>query len=143
MVECVDKVDFHVSDYITTTSAFLKPLGALCWQCAFLNCIHQFGTSSERAVAWARHYLGICDLMHLAEGSGRTEPGPRRTERGPGHPEQGRGVSVVQRAQVTKAPAYPRTHPRALQVEQNLCVDIVYRHITTKGFPCASCNLIR
>ena len=59
MVEYVDKVDYHVSDYITTTSAFLKtmfyeavdPLGALCWQCAFLSCIHQFGTSSERVAA--------------------------------------------------------------------------------------------
>ena len=74
MVECVDKVDYHVSDYITSTSTFHKPMfceavvpfGALCWQCTFLSCIHQFGTSSERAVAWARHYLGICDVMYLA-----------------------------------------------------------------------------
>jgi len=74
MVEYVDKVDCHVSDYMTATSTFLKPmffeavdpLGALCWQCAFLSCIHQFGTSSERPVAWARHYLGICDVIHLA-----------------------------------------------------------------------------
>ena len=74
MVEYMDTIDYYVSDYITTTSTFLKPmfyeavepLGALCWQCAFLSCIHQFGTSSERAVAWARHDLGICDVMHLA-----------------------------------------------------------------------------
>ena len=26
MVEYVDKVDYHVSDYITTTSTFLKPM---------------------------------------------------------------------------------------------------------------------
>ena len=73
MVEYVDKVGCHVSDYITTTSTFLKPMfheavdpsGALCWQCGFPNCIHQFGTSSERTVAWARHYLGICDVIHL------------------------------------------------------------------------------
>jgi len=44
----------------------VDPLGGLCWQCAFLSCVHQFGTSSERAAAWARHFLGICDVMHLA-----------------------------------------------------------------------------
>jgi len=74
MVEYVDKVDYHVSDYMTGTSTSLKPmiyeavdpLGTLCWQCAFLSCIHQFGTSSEPAAAWAQHYLGICDVMYLA-----------------------------------------------------------------------------
>jgi len=44
----------------------VDPLGGLRWQYTFLSCIHQFGTSSEQAVALAQHYLGVCDVMHLA-----------------------------------------------------------------------------